>query len=532
MDIHQAAEQRKVDIEEIVQEMKKKIADYTEKMERTKKSVRKSRERIASARNKVLTSVEELMRLLQEHEKFMITRLDVSDSKVQREQAAQLQHFEICRNQLQTQVEWCEGILQKNDSVKILQAQDDLIWPPRSLQEAEKLSIYKPSHLRYEINKEHMETMRSVVSAVGRVVESNTDPLQCVAMELRKGEVGIGRIIKVNTKDSEGNPFHDENDQVYMKVQPPSGKETSYRMTAPGKNGEYSLTYTPESIGEHKVNIAFNGEPLTGSPWRVPVTAHKYKPLFSFGSYGKRPGEFKYPCSIAIDIKSEKVAVADRKRVQLFSLEGTYLTEISNKKPIESSSVAFTKTGELIVIASNKISCFDESCKFVRHISSKHLRQPGCLTIAGDGSLMVCDWGDNTVKVLSPDGCQLLLTISDPSRGTPLCPLHHQNMFFVCFGSSSSFSSVKTVKVFSEDGVFLELICLGFFSGQIAIDRFDNLAVCGKEKKLQIIALDGKFVSEVEEDYIKNIGPCSVAASRSGQLFVTDEYQHCVHVFQ
>ena len=130
MDIHQAAEQRKVDIEEMVQEMKKKIADYTENMERTKQSFRKSRERIATARNKVVNSVEELMRLLQEHEKFIITRLDVSDSKVQREQAAQLQHFEFCRNQLQTQVEWCEGILQKNDSVKILQVQDDLIRHP------------------------------------------------------------------------------------------------------------------------------------------------------------------------------------------------------------------------------------------------------------------------------------------------------------------------------------------------------------------------------------------------------------------
>ena len=72
----------------------------------------------------------------------------------------------------------------------------------------------------------------------------------------------------------------------------------------------------------------------------------------------------------------------------------------------------------------------------------------------------------------------------------------------------------------------------GIFFWSIAIDRFDNLVVCGKEKKLQIIALDGIFVNEVEEDYIKNVGPCSVAASRSGQLFVTDEYQHCVHVFQ
>ena len=534
MDIHQAAEQRKVDIEEMVQEMKKKIADYTENMERTKQSFKKSRERIATARNKVVTSVEELMRLLQEHEKFMITRLDVSDSKVQREQAAQLQHFEICRNQLQTQVEWCEGILQKNDSVKILQAQDDLIRPCRGLRGAEKLNIYKPSLFRYEINKEHMETVRSIVSAVGVIVESNTDPLQCVAergMGLLKGEVGIGAIIKVNTKDSEGNLCYDEDDQVYVKVQSPAGKELSYRLTAPGKNGEYSLTYTPDCDGEHKVEIAVNGEPLSGSPWCVKVAPHHYKLLFSFGSSGRGQGQFKESCSIAIDKKSGNVAVADRERIQLFSLEGAYLREI---RPIESTSVAFNKSGELIVIASNKILCFDESYNLATNVSNKYLKQPGRLTIAGDGRLMVCDCGDKTLKVLSPDGSQLLLTISDPDRRTPFCPLHHQNMFFVSFPDFSVFSIKPQfdIKVFSEDGVFLHQKYLGNCSGHIAIDRFNNLVVCAEDKKnLEILKLDGTLVNEIEE-CSKRIHPLSVAVSGTGQLFVTDTYFNCVHVFQ
>ena len=56
LDIQQAAEQHKVDIEEIVQEMKSKIADYTEHVKRTKTSFKRSRERIATARNKVMTS--------------------------------------------------------------------------------------------------------------------------------------------------------------------------------------------------------------------------------------------------------------------------------------------------------------------------------------------------------------------------------------------------------------------------------------------------------------------------------------------
>ena len=54
--IDRATEQHKVDIEEIVQEMKSKIADYTEHVKRTKTSFKRSRERIATARNKVMTS--------------------------------------------------------------------------------------------------------------------------------------------------------------------------------------------------------------------------------------------------------------------------------------------------------------------------------------------------------------------------------------------------------------------------------------------------------------------------------------------
>ena len=561
MDIHQAAELHKVPIEETVQKMKRKTADYTERVEKTKESLRKGRERVASARTKVMTSVEELIRLLQEHEKAMIASLDIFDGKVQREHAAQLEHLEISRNQLQEHVEWCEGILLRNKSVEILQAQNDFIKRSRCPTNTETLKIYKPSHVRYEINKENLETMRSAVLALGQVVVSNTDPLQSVSKSgtgLRKketwfldlfptcpdeatrrvgenpgneveGEVGIEAIIKVKTKDSEGNQCHDENDRIDIRVQLPSGKELSYRVTAPGKNGEYSAVYTPNCVGKHEVLIEVNGEPLSGSPWCVEVFPHHYRRLFSFGSYGKGQGQFKEPCSIAIDEKSGKVAVADRKRVQLFNLNGTYLSEISTKRPIESSSVAFTKSGELIVIASNKISCFDaESYKLVRNINNKHVKRPGRLTIAGDGRLLVCDWDDNTVKVLSPDGSQLLLSISDPDSGTPLCPLHHQNMFFVCF-SHSRFNSIVA---FGEDGVRLYEIDLGDCSGHIAIDRFHNLVVCGGYKQyLKILKLDGTLVNETG-DRSKDIYAHCVAVSGTGQLFVTDRHNHCVHVFQ
>ena len=63
---------------------------------------------------------------------------------------------------------------------------------------------------------------------------------------------------------------------------------------------------------------------------------------------------------IAINDPTGNIAVADygNNRVQLFGSEGKYLKAISAKELIEPSSVAFTRSSDLIVIASYKIFLF------------------------------------------------------------------------------------------------------------------------------------------------------------------------------
>ena len=79
---------------------------------------------------------------------------------------------------------------------------------------------------------------------VGRVVISSTDTLQSVAegTGLQEGDVGSEAIIKVKTKDSDGNQCCDENDQIFLKIQSPSEMELSHTI-AHNKDGEYGITY-------------------------------------------------------------------------------------------------------------------------------------------------------------------------------------------------------------------------------------------------------------------------------------------------
>ena len=536
MDIHQAAREHKGSIEEITEDMKKEIADFQMHVERTKESLTKSREKIATARNKAMTSLEELMRVLKEHETATVASLDVIEEKEKRGHAAQLEHFQISIDQLQSSVEHCEAITQRNNSIEILQAHQALVERCRGLLNAEKLNIYKPLHTRYEINEQFVENVKGAVP--GRIAFCYTDPLQSVAegKGLQEADVGTEAQFVITTKDSDGKQCYDDDDQIIVKVQTPSREELNHKIKH-DKDGEYSVAYTPDCVGQHALVIAVNGQPLTGSPWRVRVSPHRYKSVFSFGSCacGKAQGQFDGPLGIAISDKTGNVAVADcfNNRVQLFSSEGKNLSTISDKKVIKPTSVAFTRSGELIVIASAKMFYFNcESGKLVNNSTNKHLKLPFDLTITRDGRMVVCDHGDSSVKVLSSDGMLLLLTIRGLDRArSAVC---HQDMIVI------SYYIEDNVKVFSKDGVFLHSIGTpGSGDGQLngpdglATDRFGHLVVCDYyNRRLQMFTFDGKFVSTLAGQHTGLRHPYSVAVSTTGQLFVTDREKNCVHVFQ
>ena len=301
VDIDQAAKECKVNIEEIAEEMNKQVADFQLQVERSKERTRKSREEIAAARNKALTSLEELMRVLKEYETTMMSKLDVIEQTEIRGQGTQLDHFQTSIDQLQKSVEYCEAILERNKSIEILQVHQTLIERCRGLLNVEKLNMDRPLHTtlhaRYEKNEELVETLRYTVP--GRLVVSNTDHLQSVVegKGLKEADVGNEVEFVITAKDSNQQQCYDENDQISVKLETPSGEELNNKITH-RKDGEYSVIYTPDCVGTHDMVIEVNGQPLTGNPWSVHVSPHQYRLLFSFGSAGEAQGKFQTPLTL------------------------------------------------------------------------------------------------------------------------------------------------------------------------------------------------------------------------------------------
>ena len=538
VDIKRAAEEQKLKMAELVQEMKVKIAEHMTQMEKTREMFVKTGEKIAAARNKVSTTVEDSIRVSKEHESAMVTKLDVIAKEQQRECSAQLEQFHISATQLKTSVEHCQRILQGNNSVEILEAHQRVTERCNDLLN-ERKNIYKPLQVQYKTNEEDVQILAR--ASLGEVIVCTTDPIQSVAegKGLKEAEAGIEASLTITTKNAEGEQYYNEIDHIVVIVRSPPEQYLDTNI-ADNEDGTYTVTYTPECDGHHDVRIEVNGQPLTSSPWSFVVKSHEYHAVSSFGSRGKAQGEFKCPCNIAISAKTGNIAVADahNKRVQLFSPDGIYLREygkkgLDPKKLNDPKSVAFNRSGDVTICGSRDIYCFTESGQFIKNISNKDLIKPTSITIDSDGRMLVCDRGDKKVKVLSPEGTEVLQFFSALGRGkTPWFALRHQDRFFV------SYTFAHHVKVFNNKGEFLYDIGrekpgkLHLPAG-LAVDKFNNLLVCDYfSSNVQVFTLEGKFVNSIKEQSTKLREPRAAAVSKGGQVFIADVGKHCVHIFQ
>ena len=364
---------------------------------------------------------------------------------------------------------------------------------------------------------------------------SNTDSLLSLAevdnQELVR-EKTVANFIIV-TRDSDGMQCFHEGDQVKVNISTPQGDELETEIKDT-KDGKYTVTYTPQCAGQHRVEIQVNGQPLAGSPWFVQVIPHQYQFSFQFGSKGKEQGEFGHPSLIAVSDKTGRIAVTDTEndRIQIFDFEGRFLAV---KLP---ASFVFTGSdGGFIysVVEDNEqIFLCTENGQHIRSIDRKQLNEPTCVVLENDGRLLICDLKGKKVKVLTPDGKHELLSFSAPGCDVgPVYAVHHRDKFFV------SYPDANRVIAFNNRGEYVHDIgSEGSGDGQLmfpsglVVDKFDHLIVCDTgNRRLQLFTLDGKFITRISESFFENGVLASCAVSNNGHLFVSDIDKNCVYVF-
>ena len=527
-DTQKAAEEQKVQMSEAVGKLKAEILLYENEIKKQTELKDQNISDIMNAEKKMTDTVEKRIRDLREHMNKMKDKFREIYEAEQKQHASRLENLELITAQLESCVERGQGVLERNISAEILQTNHSILQRCDELINAKQSDRYKSPNFSYMDN--------SKFDILDQILVTKTDSSMCSA-EVDDSEIGRESNFVVVTRDSEGMQCYQGDDEIKVDVFTPEGDplKTDLKNT---KDGRYSVAYTPQCVGQHSVEIQVNGQALTGSPCVVEVREHQYHYAFKFGSRGWRRGEFDCIRDIAVSEKTGTIAVADKgnEKIQLFSSDGKFQTWVKlYGGPI---SVAFTDSGDLLTLASvnnNKLRLFSEKGQFIKHINDKHLNKPQHLSIAGDGRLIITDEANNKVKVLSPDGNDLLLSLTVP-RGCKKCPeyaVFHQNKFYV------SYPLAHVVKVFDKTGVYLHNIgCKGLNDGQLlypsglVVDQYNQLIVCDVvNQRLQLFTLSGKFLSQLQGEYFKDNMPGFAALSNNGNLFVADQFGNLIFVF-
>ena len=525
-----AAQESKMQMTDAVTKVKAEIIRYEDEIKKQTDLKSKNTLEIMNAEKKMTDTVEKLIRDLREHEKKMKDKFREIYEAQQKHHATRLENFELVLTQLKSCVERGQSILERNFSAEILQTNHVILRRCNELLNARKPDLYKSPHLHYLVEEK--------LDLMDRVVVTKTDPSKCLAEGQDNKEVQERNktYFVIVTKDSDGLQCYQRDDKIKADILTPEGDrlKTDVKDT---KDGKYTVTYTPRCAGKHRVEIAVNGQQLTGSPWILPVDPHQYQFSFQFGSKGKGHGEFDDIYDIDVSQKTGTIAVAERgnQRIQLFSSEGKFQREI--RLDSGAFSVAFTDFGDLLTLvpkSGTKLRLFSEEGQFIKHINDTHLVKPINVSIATDGRLIITDISGNRIKVLSPDGNDLLQSFSAPDCDkSPVCAIYHQDKFFV------SYYFANCVKVFDNAGVYLHDIgCRGSNDGQfnysrgLVIDNYNRLIVCdAKKQRLQLFTLDGMFLNKMEGHYFHNSCPFYVAVNNDDNLYVADSVNRCIYVF-
>ena len=543
VDLQEAAEEQKMQMTQVFARVKEHLVIVESKISEQTELMKKIEEEICAAEERVTKTVQEIIRIAKEHETDVKSKLAEMKVTQQKNYAVEIGNFQLLTAQLKSSVECGKDILQRSIGPEILQAGHAVLGRCEELLTTQDIEVCKPQHVVYCVNLKAMNTVRGLVP--GQIFEIYTNALQSSAegRGLIEAEAGTETNFTVTTRDSKGTQCYYEQDQLTVKICSQREEEEETKIDD-CKNGSYVVRYKPKSIGLRDISVEVNGQPLTGSPWRVQATGHQYKAIYSIGSSGTGPGQFKGPASIAVNKRTGKIAIADigNNRVQLFDREWKYLRTIGNKgldandaRRIKfPQSVEFTTSDEVIIthgelFKQHKMFLFTEHGDYMKVIR-QHLINPCSVSVSDDGHIIVCDSSDNLVKVLSPDGTGLVQSFKGPHTfGSPASAVYHEDKFFVLYNSHNY------VTVFNNEGLYLydigkEESVVGSLRNSLTIDAFNNLIVCDqKNSSLHVFSLDGKHINSFNEGIIS---PFSVSSFEDNKLLICDLKRDVIHVLQ
>src|SRR3989344_7327609 len=263
--------------------------------------------------------------------------------------------------------------------------------------------------------------------------------------------------------------------------------------------------------------------------------------LFEFGKKGTGKGEFGDcgPSGIAIDGQRVYVSDFDNSRIQVFDLDGNYISEFGKERLHQPGSLAL-HDNKIYVISGKKIKIFNSNGDYITEFGKSgkgkgEFAAPEAITIQDDRIYLV-DGDNHTVQIFDLSGKYLFQFGRKGEEGSGLYGPSdisiHNNKIYVAENLNSR------IQIFDLDGKYISIFGKENVKFNrpldIAVDKNRIFVTEDWEERVQVLDLDGNYITEFGKggDKKGEFSFTSGIAVRDDRIYVADFCNSRVQVLQ
>lgn len=497
------------------------------------------------------------MTALEERERDLLRRVETIRQVKGKSLQVQIEELRQGLTSLNKTVDNVQQILDTGTDVDVLRTKDTMVAEIAGLRRLRgHLAPHEDDNLVFTPPDTALHT---AISQLGFISSSACAPNSiAVGDGLKRALRGKVALFTLHAKDHLGDQRVVGGDQVDAIIQSQDGM--LYRADVTDRqNGTYTITYRPQTEGQHRVSVTLRGKHVRDSPFTVVVRSGRNysnmnQMLYCFGGEGEEDGRLCRPWGICCD-KDGFVYVADRSnnRIQIFNPEGTFHHKFGtagsrNGQFDRPAGVAVDSMGRVIVADkdNHRIQLFTFDGNFLVKFGEKgnkngQFNYPWDVAVNSEGKILVSDTRNHRVQLFSSEGIFLnkygfegaLWKHFDSPRG--VCFNNEGHMVVTDFNNhrllviNPDFQSARFLGTEgSANGQFLR-------PQGVAVDQEGNIIVAdSRNHRVQVFQPNGNFLCKFGTQGAapgQLDRPSGICVSPDGYIIVVDFGNNRVQVF-
>ena len=479
---------------------------------------------IATTKRQVSQSAEQMIAVILEREREAVTTLENTRvSRMQKLDAAKKQVQQL-EKQIKQAAEFASELAQRSSCADIIGNRKNLQERFEELRKIQMPALPASSFVKF------VSTCKLDTLSLGIIKSTETDPKKSTIEGLKQTfQAGVEAEISICPKTSEGQVNNKEHKDPHIEVQVEPSDQLSSLNINEKAGGNYQVKFVPKLPGTYHISAKLNGDSLAESPFIIEVQKRK---LEVDGELHLQNETLRKPAGIAVSDKG-LIAIADYEKdcILLCDKEGKILRQIGckGKRPGKLNGpdgVTFISDDEILVADKDnqRIQQFNVHSGTLVNVFGQlgtgygEFKCPVSVRMNGRGHVIVVDYGNNCVRVLTKDGVHVM-RFGDTGPVKLDCPvdcIYYDNRFFVTDSDNGC------LKVFDSSGTFLHKIGDGQFKKPwgLCVDKYGNILVGDKTSgDVQQFTIEGRFTGKT---VTKLSWPWGITTMPGGRILISD----------